>query len=94
MLELTNVLAGPTVGKLWSDMGADVIKLEPPRGDISRPGMNIGFAYLNSNKRSISVDAKTPGGRRSPRGWPRRPTFSWRTCGRGPPREWVSERRR
>ena len=63
VLELTNVLAGPTVGKLWSDMGADVIKLEPPRGDISRPGMNIGFAYLNSNKRSISVDAKTPEGR-------------------------------
>ncbi len=63
VLEFTNVLAGPTVGKLWSDMGADVIKLEPPRGDISRPGMNIGFAYLNSNKRSISVDAKTPEGR-------------------------------
>lgn len=63
VLELTNVLAGPTAGKLWSDMGADVIKLEPPRGDISRPGMGIGFAYLNSNKRSISVDAKTAEGR-------------------------------
>ena len=63
VLEFTNVLAGPTVGKLWSDLGADVIKLESLNGDISRPGLSFGFVYLNSNKRSISVDAKTSEGR-------------------------------
>jgi len=62
ILEFTNVLAGPTAGKLWADLGADVIKLEPLNGDISRSG-GVGFVYLNSNKRSISVDAKTPEGR-------------------------------
>ena len=63
VLEFTNVIAGPTVGKLWSDLGAHVIKLESLNGDISRPGLSSGFVYLNSNKRSISVDAKTPEGR-------------------------------
>src|SRR5262245_52860715 len=37
ILEITNLIAGPTAGRILADLGADVIKLEPPAGDISRP---------------------------------------------------------
>ena len=63
MLELTNVLAGPTAGKMLSDLGAEVVKMESPAGDISRSDTLSTFHYLNSNKRSISLNAATPGGR-------------------------------
>ncbi len=64
VLEMTNVIAGPAAGKCLGDLGADVIKLEPPYGDISRPSGLAYFLYLNSNKRSVSVNTKTPEGRR------------------------------
>ena len=63
VLEIANVIAGPTAGKLLADLGADVIKLEPPEGDISRPTAPPYFYLLNSNKRSISVNARTVEGR-------------------------------
>ena len=63
VLELTNVLAGPTAGKMLSDLGAEVVKMESPAGDISRSDTLSTFHYLNSNKRSISLNAATPGGR-------------------------------
>ncbi len=63
VLELTNVLAGPTAGKMLADLGAEVVKLESPAGDISRSDTLSTFHYLNSNKRSISLNARTPGGR-------------------------------
>jgi crotonobetainyl-CoA:carnitine CoA-transferase CaiB-like acyl-CoA transferase len=37
ILEITNLIAGPTAGRILADLGADVIKLEPPTGDMSRP---------------------------------------------------------
>ena len=37
VLEITNLIAGPTGGRLLADLGADVIKFEPPTGDLSRP---------------------------------------------------------
>lgn len=63
VLELTNVLAGPTAGKMLADLGAEVVKLESPAGDISRSDTLSTFHYLNSNKRSISLNARTPAGR-------------------------------
>ena len=63
VLETANVIAGPTAGKLLSELGADVIKLEPPEGDISRPATPPYFFLLNSNKRSVSVNARTEEGR-------------------------------
>ncbi|MBA39827.1 MAG: hypothetical protein CL894_04700 [Dehalococcoidia bacterium] len=56
--DITNVIAGPTMGRLLADLGADVLKIEPPYGDISRPSSGRYFHALNANKRSISIDAK------------------------------------
>jgi crotonobetainyl-CoA:carnitine CoA-transferase CaiB-like acyl-CoA transferase len=63
VLETANVIAGPTAGKLLSVLGAEVIKMEPPDGDISRPSTPAYFYLLNSNKRSISINARTEEGR-------------------------------
>lgn len=64
ILEITNLIAGPTAGRLLADLGADVIKLEPPGGDLSRPIRRTYFYSVNFNKRSIAVDTGTPEGRR------------------------------
>ena len=61
ILEITNLIAGPTCGRLLADLGADVIKLEPPGGDISRPIGRTYFYNVNFNKRSICFDASKPG---------------------------------
>lgn len=63
VLEMTNVIAGPTAGKCFADLGAEVIKMEPHYGDISRSAGAPYFLFLNSNKRSVSVDTKTPEGK-------------------------------
>ena len=63
MLEITNLIAGPTAGRLLADLGADVIKLEPLEGDISRPIGRTYFFNLNANKRSLSVNTRTPEGK-------------------------------
>lgn len=63
ILEITNLIAGPTCGRLLADLGADVIKLEPPGGDLSRPIGRTYFYAVNFEKRSISVDTSTPEGK-------------------------------
>jgi crotonobetainyl-CoA:carnitine CoA-transferase CaiB-like acyl-CoA transferase len=63
VLEITNLIAGPTAGRLLADLGADVIKLEPLEGDISRPIGRTYFFNLNANKRSLSVNTRTPEGK-------------------------------
>lgn len=63
VLEITNLIAGPIAGRLLADIGADVIKLEPPSGDISRPIGRTYFYSINYAKRSISVDASKPKGK-------------------------------
>lgn len=63
VLEITNLIAGPTTGRLLADLGADVIKLEPLEGDISRPIGRTYFFNLNANKRSLSVNTRTPEGK-------------------------------
>jgi crotonobetainyl-CoA:carnitine CoA-transferase CaiB-like acyl-CoA transferase len=66
ILELANFIAGPFAGTLLADMGADVIKVEPPKGDMARAtppkrnGESVSFMALNRNKRSIVLDLKQP----------------------------------
>ena len=69
MLEVGQVMAGPFCALQLCDMGASVIKVEPPGGDPSRlmgarAGTDsTGFAALNRGKRSIVLDLKVPEGR-------------------------------
>jgi crotonobetainyl-CoA:carnitine CoA-transferase CaiB-like acyl-CoA transferase len=70
VLELTNFMAGPFCGMLLGDLGADVIKVENPKGgDFTRnaapflDGESAGFLAVNRNKRSIAIDLKTDRGR-------------------------------
>jgi formyl-CoA transferase len=70
VLELANFMAGPYAGMLLADMGADVIKIENPRGgDFARGnppfvnGEGAGFMALNRNKRSVALNLKQPRGR-------------------------------
>ncbi len=66
VIELANFIAGPLAGTLLADMGADVIKVEPPQGDMGRAtpplrnGESVSFAALNRNKRSLVLDLKRP----------------------------------
>ncbi|MBO0751162.1 MAG: CoA transferase, partial [Bradyrhizobiaceae bacterium] len=69
VLDLTRVLAGPTCAMMLGDMGADVIKVEPPAGDDTRswgPPFAAGEAayYLsaNRNKRSMTLNMAVPAG--------------------------------
>ncbi|MDR1310719.1 MAG: formyl-CoA transferase [Burkholderiaceae bacterium] len=73
VLDMTHVQAGPACTQLLAWMGADVVKFEAPTGDITRNQLNISvdgkrqesfyFKMLNSNKRSITVNMKSPAGR-------------------------------
>lgn len=63
VLEITNLIAGPTAGRLLADLGADVIKFEALEGDMSRPIGRTYFFNLNANKRSMSVNTRTPEGK-------------------------------
>ena len=63
VLEITNLIAGPTAGRLLADLGADVIKFEPLDGDMSRPIGRTYFFNLNAHKRSMSVNTRTPEGK-------------------------------
>ena len=66
VIELANFIAGPLAGTLLADMGADVIKVEPPKGDMGRAtppirnGESVSFVALNRNKRSLVLDLKQP----------------------------------
>lgn len=68
VLDLTRVLSGPHAGRMLCDMGADVIKVEPPAGDLTRfsnprvGGMASYFIQQNVGKRNISVDMAKPRG--------------------------------
>ncbi len=62
VIELTQIMAGPFCGQVLADMGADVIKVEPPEtGDQTRRSMGeSAFRAVNRNKRSITLDLKDP----------------------------------
>ena len=68
VIELTAVVLGPWACQMLGDMGADIIKIEPPRGDSNRmlgavrntPGMAALYLTVNRNKRSLVLDLKKP----------------------------------
>ena len=82
VLELARILAGPWIGQVLADLGADVVKVERPgTGDdtrswgppfvAGRDGEHLSAAYFhaaNRGKRSIAVDFETPEGRDTVRG--------------------------
>ena len=66
VLDFTTIVSGPYCTRLLADLGADVIKLEPPEGDYIRmqPPMRAGksayFAHLNCGKKSMAIDLRRP----------------------------------
>jgi formyl-CoA transferase len=73
VLDVCQVMAGPFCCMLLADLGADVIKVEPPEGDQARRAMgfrlkgddSLGFLNMNRNKRSLMLDLKSEAGRKT-----------------------------
>jgi len=69
VLDLSRVFAGPIAGRTLSDLGADVVKIEPPDGDITRlwgrktAGLSTYFTQQNCGKRNVCIDLHHEGGR-------------------------------
>ena len=71
VLDLTSVVMGPVATQFFADYGADVVKIEPPEGDLLRtlggksvtPKMASKFLHMNRNKRSVVLDLKQPAAR-------------------------------
>ncbi|MGI9210099.1 MAG: CaiB/BaiF CoA transferase family protein [Rhodococcus sp. (in: high G+C Gram-positive bacteria)] len=62
ILEVGHILAGPYATMMLADLGAEVTKIEPPTGDLSRQVSDAYFASLNRGKRSICLDLSTEEG--------------------------------
>jgi crotonobetainyl-CoA:carnitine CoA-transferase CaiB-like acyl-CoA transferase len=70
VVEFTHMVMGPTCGMILADLGAEVIKIEPPGGDKTRklPGLGIGFfRTFNRNKKSVVLDIQTSEGQATAR---------------------------
>ncbi len=69
VLDLTRALAGPIASRLLADLGAEVIKIEPPDGDLTRAmtprvgGISAYYVHYNAGKQCLSVDLTNPEGR-------------------------------
>lgn len=72
VLDFTHAIAGPTATQMFQQLGAEVIKVEPPvKGDDFRhytehaglPGMSVPFAAVNAGKRSVTLNLKSQSGR-------------------------------
>ncbi len=74
VIEFAQMVSGPMCGKMFADMGAEVIKIEPPGagdqmrahppfpGDVPHPEKSGSFLYLNTSKKSLTLDPATPSG--------------------------------
>ena len=93
VVDLTVMLSGPYCTMLLADLGADVVKVEPPDGDLTRyagpfrdddeqRAYSGYFHSINCNKRSVVLDLRPTAGGRCSSGSPRAPTCSSRTSGR------------
>lgn len=66
VVEISHMVMGPTCGMILGDLGAEVIKIEPTKGDGTRRLLGAGagfFRTFNRNKQSIAVDVDTPAGK-------------------------------
>jgi crotonobetainyl-CoA:carnitine CoA-transferase CaiB-like acyl-CoA transferase len=67
VLDLSRMVSGPLCGRILADLGADVLKIEPPDGDRTRTvppfvdGVSPYFAQVNAGKRNLCLDLKAPG---------------------------------
>lgn len=67
VLDFSRVLAGPFAGRMLSDLGAEVVKLEPPEGDVTRAwgrmraGLSGYYTQQNAGKQSVCVNLEAPG---------------------------------
>ena len=68
VVDLTRIFSGPICGRVLADLGADVVKVEPPAGDLTRPvppvdddGIGPTFSHMNAGKRNICIDLKAEG---------------------------------
>ncbi len=67
VLDFTTIVSGPYCTRLLADLGAEVIKIEPPEGDFSRTqppiraGRSAYFAHLNCGKKSLAIDLRQAG---------------------------------
>ena len=89
VLDLTHCIAGPYCTRLLAGFGADVLKVEPPGGERGRrmapffrdepgPDASLPFAYLNSGKRSLTLNLKSEEGGTFCGHCFRKPTCWWR----------------
>ncbi|WP_039829928.1 CaiB/BaiF CoA-transferase family protein [Pandoraea sp. B-6] len=72
VLDFSHVLAGPVCSMMLADFGADVVKIEPPFGELGRKigppwinGESVANLSVNRNKRSLAIDLKTEAGQRT-----------------------------
>ena len=67
VLDLSRFIAGPFAGRLLSDLGAGVVKVEPPSGDVTRlfgvvrNGLSGLYVQQNAGKRNVCIDLKQAG---------------------------------
>ncbi|MBT2786440.1 MULTISPECIES: CaiB/BaiF CoA-transferase family protein [unclassified Halomonas] len=66
VIEFSHMVMGPTCGMILADLGAEVIKIEPPSGDKTRQMTGLGMGFFrtyNRNKKSVVLDIKSPEGK-------------------------------
>jgi crotonobetainyl-CoA:carnitine CoA-transferase CaiB-like acyl-CoA transferase len=69
VLDFSRVLAGPFAGRMLCDLGAEVVKVEPPEGDVTRlwgrvvGGVPAYFNQQNAGKKNVCIDLQAPGAR-------------------------------